>query len=136
MKIEKENVKKDCEEMCKRSEEQCEKMKSRTVSELEVMRRRTESELTLRKKQMEIKKEFSGGPIRLNVGGQLFVTTLETLQKDKDSKLSLLFSGDSDEVMKIDKDTYFLDEKPEIFDYILEFLRNGKLEASDDSVPH
>eukprot|EP00494_Astrolonche_serrata_P022646 UN22903 len=86
---------------------------------------------------MEVKKEFSGSPIRLNVGGRLFITTLETLRKDKDSKLTLLFSGDSDNMVKIDKDTYFLDEDPDVFKYILDFLRNGRLEASfRNIIPH
>eukprot|EP00494_Astrolonche_serrata_P025674 UN25935 len=124
MNTEKEKFKKECEEIRKRTEEEFKNMKGLT-----------ESELSARKKEMEVKKEFSVGPIRLNVGGRLFITNLETLRKDKESKLALLFSGDSDRVLKIDKDTYFLDEDPDVFKYILEFLRNGRLEPSFRNIP-
>ena len=66
--------------------------------------------------------------VRLNVGGTLFTTKLETLRAAHDSKLA------SDvEIWRVDdRNTYddrekgaFFDKDPEAFAWVLGFLRNG-----------
>ena len=39
--------------------------------------------------------KFQGKPIKLDIGGFIFKTSLETLRKDTDSMLAIMFSGRS-----------------------------------------
>ena len=64
--------------------------------------------------------------VKLNVGGILFTTTVQTLTKDPDSMLAAMFSGRFP--MKPAKDgTFFIDRDGTYFRYILNYLRDGKL---------
>ena len=59
--------------------------------------------------------------IRLNVGGILFTTSLDTLLYDENSMLALMFSGRYN-VEKDDEGWYFIDRDGTHFRYILNFL--------------
>ncbi|KAL9950669.1 hypothetical protein ACROYT_G043202 [Oculina patagonica] len=65
--------------------------------------------------------------VKLNVGGKIYKTTLDTLRKDPDSMLCAMFSGRFD--LKADEEdgAYFIDRDAELFRYILNYLRNGEL---------
>ena len=72
---------------------------------------------------------MSGKVIKLNVGGTLFTTTVATLTKYPDSMLAIMFNPESERppAEKDDHGNFFLDCNPRAFEYILEFLRRGKL---------
>jgi len=62
----------------------------------------------------------------LNVGGVKYQTTLTTLAKYKHGLLYKMFDGSFSK--KANKDgSYFIDRNGKHFDYILDYLRNGKL---------
>ena len=64
--------------------------------------------------------------VKLNVGGQHFTTSLQTLTKDPSSMLAAMFSGRFD--MKPSEDgSFFIDRDGTHFRFILNFLRTGKL---------
>ena len=64
--------------------------------------------------------------IKLNVGGQHFTTSVQTLTKDPNSMLAAMFSGRFD--MKPSEDgSFFIDRDGTHFRFILNFLRTGKL---------
>ena len=62
--------------------------------------------------------------IRLNVGGIIFTTSLDTLLSDENSMLALMFSGKYN-VEKDEEGRYFIDRDGTHFRYILNFLRSG-----------
>ena len=64
--------------------------------------------------------------IKLNVGGQYFTTSLQTLTKDKGSMLHAMFSGRFD-TKPAEDGTYFFDRDGTHFRYILNYLRTGRL---------
>jgi len=64
--------------------------------------------------------------ITLNVGGKEYQTTKETLCKDPESMLSVMFSG-SHSLLKDSQNRYFIDRDGELFSYILNYLRNQEL---------
>lgn len=62
--------------------------------------------------------------IKLNIGGKIFTTTLETLTGEKDNFFSAMFSEQFN--TKPDEDgEYFIDRDPKLFPYILNYLRNS-----------
>ena len=64
--------------------------------------------------------------VKLNVGGQHFTTSVQTLTKDPNSMLAAMFSGRFD--MKPSEDgSFFIDRDGTHFRFILNFLRTGKL---------
>ena len=64
--------------------------------------------------------------VKLNVGGQCFTTSVQTLTKDPNSMLAAMFSGRFD--MKPSEDgSFFIDRDGTHFRFILNFLRTGKL---------
>lgn len=64
--------------------------------------------------------------VELNVGGQLYTTSLPTLLKDSDSLLSAMFSG-RQKVPRDSRGRFFVDRDGVLFRYILDYLRNCKL---------
>ncbi|XP_062522752.1 uncharacterized protein LOC134197438 [Corticium candelabrum] len=77
--------------------------------------------------------KFQGKPIKLDIGGFIFKTSLETLRKDTDSMLASMFSGRF--VMKEQEDgSYFIDRDPTHFRFILNFLRTGKVIIPHDTI--
>jgi len=73
-----------------------------------------------------------GRTVKLNVGGKIYKTTLSTLQKDPDSMLCAMFSGRHELKPDEEDGAYFIDRDAELFRYILNYLRNGKLQYPDD----
>ena len=68
--------------------------------------------------------------VKLNVGGQHFTTSVQTLTKDPNSMLAAMFSGRFD--MKPSEDgSFFIDRDGTHFRFILNFLRTGKLTLPD-----
>ena len=66
--------------------------------------------------------------VSLNVGGTIFQTSPSTMLKYPGSKLEKIFN----EGQKIKNLTFFLDEDPEYFRIVLNFLRKGKLYNFDE----
>jgi len=75
--------------------------------------------------------------VKLNVGGQIFVTKISTLTKYPDSMLALMFNH-TDEGMspmaKTKDGAYFLDANPVYFGEILEYLRHGEISTEDSNL--
>ena len=71
--------------------------------------------------------------IKLNVGGQYFTTSLETLTKDPGSMLHAMFSGRFD-TKPAEDGSYFIDRDGTHFRHILNFLRTGELIVPEDKV--
>lgn len=66
--------------------------------------------------------------VRLNVGGQIFMTTKTTLSRDTNSFLARLIRDDSDLISDRDETGAFLiDRDPRYFAPVLNYLRHGKL---------
>jgi hypothetical protein len=69
-------------------------------------------------------------PIKLNIGGKIFMTSKSTLLKEE-SMLAAMFSG-RHELQKGDDGAYFIDRDPKHFRKILNFLRDGEFALNDD----
>jgi len=69
--------------------------------------------------------------VTLNVGGQVYTTTLYTITQYSDSKLAEIFNGESS-VPKDPKGNYFIDRDGVLFKQVLNFLRTRKLVLPDD----
>ena len=65
--------------------------------------------------------------IKLNVGGQTFLTTKLTLLSEPDSMLATMFSGELPPGSKDDQGAYMIDRTPEYFKPILNYLRTREL---------
>ena len=68
--------------------------------------------------------------IKLNVGGKVYHTTMETLKKDSNSMLALMFSGRF-KLSEDDTGAYFIDRDGKLFRHVLNFLRTGKVQSRD-----
>ena len=64
--------------------------------------------------------------VKLNVGGQHFVTSVQTLRKDPNSMLAAMFSGKFNTKMA-EGGSYFIDRDGTHFRFILNYLRTGQL---------
>ena len=64
--------------------------------------------------------------VNLNIGGHKFTTSLQTLQKDADSMLGIMFSG-RHAITKQDDGTIFIDRDGRHFHIILNYLRGNIL---------
>ena len=64
--------------------------------------------------------------VNLNIGGQHFTTSIQTLTKDPDSMLAAMFSGRF-ELKPCEDGAFFIDRDGTHFRYILNYLRTGKL---------
>ena len=71
--------------------------------------------------------------IKLNVGGQIYTTSLATLTKYSESMLGAMFSGRF-AAQKDSNGNYFIDRDGALFRYVLDFLRNGELQVLEN--PH
>ena len=70
--------------------------------------------------------------VNLNIGGQHFTTSIQTLTKDPDSMLAAMFSG-SFELKPCEDGAFFIDRDGSHFRYILNYLRTGKLNLPKDT---
>ena len=66
-------------------------------------------------------------PVHIDVGGTIFTSSLETLTRYPDSRLSKLFNGTIPIVLDTLKQHYFIDRDGKLFRYILNFMRYGTL---------
>lgn len=70
--------------------------------------------------------------VRLNVGGTIFVTTVDTLtQRDTDSMLAVMFSGRHRLHMDAKEGAVFIDRDGTHFRHILNWLRDGTVPILD-----
>ena len=91
--------------------------------EFQGKQKRFEEEL----KHMESMHRIQDTKIKLDIGGQIFTTSIQTLQRDKDSMLAAMFSGRY-ELTKEQDGSYFIDRDGTFFRYILNFLRDGYID--------
>lgn len=70
---------------------------------------------------------MENAPVRVDVGGCVYTTSLETLTKFADSRLSKMFNGSLPVVMDAAKQQYFIDRDGKSFRYILNFMRTNRL---------
>ncbi len=72
--------------------------------------------------------------VKLNVGGRVFMTTVQTLSKDRASFLHRLVDPTSDLASQRDSDgAYLIDRDPDNFRPVLNYLRHGKLVLDKDT---
>jgi hypothetical protein len=72
--------------------------------------------------------------IKLDVGGQIFQTTISTLSKYPGSMLSAMFSHTDAAMLPMPKTEvghFFLDVNPKFFEIVLEWLRLGEIITDD-----
>uniref|UniRef100_A0A3Q3B5R0 BTB domain-containing protein n=1 Tax=Kryptolebias marmoratus TaxID=37003 RepID=A0A3Q3B5R0_KRYMA len=70
-------------------------------------------------------------PVSLNVGGEIYTTTLDTLTRCRDSMLGAMFTGQIP-VLRDNRGNVFIDRDGKVFRYILNFLRSSSLDLPDD----
>jgi len=69
-------------------------------------------------------------PVKLNVGGKIFATSIDTLISSENTYFSIMFSDKWDLKRDDRDDTYFIDRDPFVFSYILNFLRTRTISKS------
>uniref|UniRef100_A0A3Q3F4N6 Potassium channel tetramerization domain containing 15 n=1 Tax=Labrus bergylta TaxID=56723 RepID=A0A3Q3F4N6_9LABR len=74
----------------------------------------------------------SNAPVHIDVGGHMYTSSLATLTKFPESRISRLFNGTEPIVLDSLKQHYFIDRDGDIFRYILSFLRTCKLLLPED----
>jgi hypothetical protein len=74
--------------------------------------------------------------IRLNVGGMLFQTTIQTLLSEPHSYFCSRFSGRYQEAPSAFDASYFIDRDGSHFRHILNWLRDGVLHVTDEDTLH
>ncbi|KAK3535669.1 hypothetical protein QTP70_019727 [Hemibagrus guttatus] len=74
----------------------------------------------------------ANAPVHIDVGGHMYTSSLATLTKYPDSRISRLFNGTEPIVLDSLKQHYFIDRDGEIFRYILSYLRTSKLLLPED----
>lgn len=66
-------------------------------------------------------------PVSLNVGGEIYTTTLDTLTRCRDSMLGAMFTGQIP-VLRDTQGNIFIDRDGKVFRYILNYLRSSCLD--------
>ncbi|KIH50450.1 K+ channel tetramerization domain protein [Ancylostoma duodenale] len=66
--------------------------------------------------------------VKLNVGGQIFETTVGTLRRVPDTTLAKLVENTSD----LSNEAIFIDHDPKYFSSVLNFLRDGRIPLPDN----
>ncbi|XP_023268243.1 BTB/POZ domain-containing protein kctd15-like [Seriola lalandi dorsalis] len=74
----------------------------------------------------------ANAPVHIDVGGHMYTSSLATLTKYPESRISRLFNGTEPIVLDSLKQHYFIDRDGDIFRYILSFLRTCKLLLPED----
>jgi len=65
-------------------------------------------------------------PVHIDVGGKIYTSSLDTLTKFPDSRLSKMFCGGIPIVLDTLKQHYFIDRDGGMFRHILNFMRTGR----------
>jgi len=81
-------------------------------------------QLDMTRKKVEEVLVVASKKVKLNVGGQVFVTSVETLTKEEDSMFAIMFSGRFP-IRKDEDGEIFIDRSPQHFGVILNYLRTG-----------
>jgi hypothetical protein len=74
--------------------------------------------------------DYGTTKIKLNVGGQLFETSLSTLRRDPNSTLAAMFDGHSCISPDETDGSYFIDRDSTYFRLVLNYLRDLKVPQS------
>ncbi|XP_068162161.1 BTB/POZ domain-containing protein KCTD21-like [Antennarius striatus] len=69
-------------------------------------------------------------PVSLNVGGEFYTTSLDTLTRCRDSMLSAMFTGQIPS-LRDDRGNVFIDRDGKLFRYILNYLRSSSLDLPE-----
>uniref|UniRef100_A0AAY5KHS0 BTB domain-containing protein n=1 Tax=Esox lucius TaxID=8010 RepID=A0AAY5KHS0_ESOLU len=69
-------------------------------------------------------------PVSLNVGGEIYTTTLDTLTRYRDSMLGSMFTGQIS-TLRDKCGNVFIDRDGKVFRYILNFLRSSSLDLPE-----
>lgn len=69
-------------------------------------------------------------PVSLNVGGEIYTTTLDTLTRCRDSMLGAMFTGQIP-TLRDRRGNIFIDRDGKVFRYILNYLRSSSLDLPD-----
>jgi hypothetical protein len=77
---------------------------------------------------MEEVNKIQESKVKLDIGGQIHTTSLQTLRRDPDSMLAAMFSGRHELHQEADG-SYFVDRDGTYFRYVLNFLRDGTIET-------
>lgn len=83
-------------------------------------------------KRIESQNRIAESKVSLNIGGNVFTTSLLTLTKIEDSFLSVMFSGRHN-LQRESDGSYFIDRDGTNFRFILNYLRDG--DGSVDIIP-
>lgn len=70
-------------------------------------------------------------PVHIDVGGCIYTSSLETLTKYADSRISKMFNGTIPIVLDTLKQHYFIDRDGKSFRHILNYMRTGRLVLPD-----
>ena len=90
-----------------------------------------ETEKNRMQKERESIISMQGTKVKLDVGGHVFTTTISTLTKYEDSMLAHMFSG-LFTIQKDEQGCIFIDRDGSHFRYILNYLRDGRVDLPDD----
>ncbi|XP_061744155.1 uncharacterized protein LOC133543550 [Nerophis ophidion] len=74
----------------------------------------------------------SRGAVHMDVGGQMYTSSLATLGRYPESRIGRLFDGSEPVVLDRLKRRYFIDRDGVMFRHVLNFLRTSKLLLPDD----
>ncbi|XP_037539050.1 BTB/POZ domain-containing protein kctd15 [Nematolebias whitei] len=74
----------------------------------------------------------SNAPVHIDVGGHMYTSSLATLTRFPESRISRLFNGSEPIVLDSLKQHYFIDRDGDVFSYILNFLRTCRLLLPED----
>lgn len=66
-------------------------------------------------------------PVHIDVGGCIYTSSLETLTRFADSRLTKMFNGSLPIVLDALKQHYFIDRDGKSFRHVLNFMRTGRL---------
>ena len=110
-------------------------VRAQVVAELETDRQAVEAERAALVRQRQAVADAARESeliIRLNVGGVVYSTSLDTLQKEPESFLAAMFSGRHQLTKDPATDAYFIDRDGVVFRHILNYLRRGRLLIPED----
>ncbi|XP_031440569.1 BTB/POZ domain-containing protein KCTD11-like [Clupea harengus] len=69
-------------------------------------------------------------PVSVNVGGEVYTTTLDTLTRCRDSMLGAMFTGQIP-LLRDRRGNFFIDRDGKVFRYILNYLRSNSLDLPE-----
>ncbi|KAH9257894.1 hypothetical protein BASA81_003913 [Batrachochytrium salamandrivorans] len=79
----------------------------------------------------KVLKCFASNPVKLNVGGSYFSTSVENLTREPNTFFAAMFSGRWDVKLNPKDDAVFLDRSPLVFEFIIDYLRTGEIDLGD-----